>query len=116
MYYLLGCFSDPAAEAVKVLLLTSNHYDLALQFLNERFNKSQLVATALLEKLLCIAPIQHESLFKLSNFGSVIDEIILYLMSLDIPDLDSFILFSLASRSLPVGIRKLFEVENSDNF
>lgn len=105
----------PADEVVKGIPPPANHYDLAFQVLNERSNKLQLVATALLEKL-CIALIQHESLGDLSNFVSMFDESVSLLTFFDIPDLGSFILFLLASRSFRVGIRKLFEVEYSDNY
>lgn len=35
---------------------------------------------------------------------------------LKISDLGSFLLFTLASHCLPVGLGKLYEVENSDNY
>jgi len=83
--------------------------------LNEWFNNPRLVATAHIEKLLNITPVQHESLPELTKFVAVFGESVSLLTSLNIPDLGSFILFSLASRVLLVGVRKLFEVNNSDD-
>jgi hypothetical protein len=116
MYYLLDCLSGAAAEAVKGIPISSDHYELAVKVLNERFDKPRVVATALIEKLLNITPIQHESLSELTNFVATFGESVALLTSLNIPDLGSFILFSLASRALPIGVQKLFEVENSDSF
>lgn len=52
---------------------------------------------------------------ELTKFVAAFDESVSLLTSLNIPDLGSFILLSLASMVLPFGVRKLFEVENSDD-
>lgn len=75
-----------------------------------------MVATSLIDKLLSAPVSTQESLQDLNKFVSIFDESIVLLNSLKIPDLGSFILFSMAFRCLPISSRKLFESSLSVDF
>lgn len=68
-----------------------------------------MVATSLIDKLFNTSVSTLESLHDLNAFVLTFDESIYLLNSLNIPDLGSFILFSMAFRCLPLFSRKLFE-------
>jgi len=58
----------------------------------------------------------RESLNDLTTLLITFDEYISLLSAMDIPNLGSFVLFSLAFRTLPLGTRKVFESIMSSNF
>jgi len=68
-----------------------------------------MVATSLIDKLLNAPSSSQESLQDLTTVLSTFEESISLLSALDIPDLGSLILFSLAFRTLPLCTQKLFE-------
>jgi hypothetical protein len=109
MYYLIGCLDGPAADAIRRIPVTAENYQLAVKTLNTRFHRPRLVATSLVDQLLCVPVSQQESVPDLSAFVSTFTENIALLNALDIPNMGSFILFNLAFRSLPVTTRKIFE-------
>jgi len=69
-----------------------------------------------LDELLSAPISNQENSHSLTEFLKWFDEGVAVLQSLEIPDLGSFILFVLASRTLPIASRKLFEAENSAIF
>lgn len=109
MYYLLGCLQGPASDAIRGIPVSAENYDLAWSTLASRFHRPRMVATSLIEKLLSAPVSNQESLQDLNKFVSTFDESICLLNGLNIPDLGSFILFSMAFRCLPIFDRKLFE-------
>jgi hypothetical protein len=109
LYYLIGCVKDFAADAIRGIPVSADNYELVWNTLSNRFDRPRLLATSLIEKLLSAPASHQESLTDLNNFVKVFEESIALLNSLQIPDLGSFILFSIAFRCLPVMSRKLFE-------
>lgn len=116
MYYLIGCLHGPAADAVRSIPVAADSYELAWSTLANRFNRPRMVATALIDKLLDFPSYSQESRSELNNFTCVFRECISLLNALKIPDLGSFVLFSLAFRRLPLYTRKLFETNTMIDF
>lgn len=116
MFYLIGCLRGTAADAVRGIPVSSESYDLAMSKLASRFNRPRMVATSLVDKLLHTTSFSHESLHELTDFVSTFSESVSLLHALRIPDLGSFILFSIAFRSLPVSTRTLFESNSTSDF
>jgi len=94
MYYLIGCLTGEAADAIRGVPVSGENYGLALFLLSERFYRSRLVATSLLDRLLSAPTISQESLQDLNNFVGTVNEIILLLEALRVPNLGSFILLN----------------------
>ncbi|CAI6351883.1 unnamed protein product [Macrosiphum euphorbiae] len=109
MQHLIGCLQGAAADAIRNIPVSSDNYDLAWSTLSSRFHRPRLVANALIDKLLNAPVSQQETLFDLNNFVSLFSENIALLNALNIKDLGSFIVFSMAFRCLPASTRKLFE-------
>ncbi|KAF0719706.1 Integrase catalytic domain-containing protein, partial [Aphis craccivora] len=109
LYYLMGCLQGTALEAICGIPATHANYSLAWSTLSARFYRPRVVATSLIDKLLNAPSSSQESLQDLTTVLSTFEESISLLSALDIPDLGSFMLFSLAFRTLPLGTRKLFE-------
>jgi hypothetical protein len=109
LYYLIGCVKDSATDAIRGIPVSVDNYELVLNTLSNRFDRPRLLATSLIEKLLSAPASHQESFTDLNNFVKVFEESIALLNSLQIPDLGSFILFSIAFRCLPDMSRKLFE-------
>lgn len=116
MYYLIGCLRGPAADAVRGIPISADNYDLIMSTLVDRFHRPRLVATSLVDKLLHAASMSQESLHELNEFLCLFSEGNSLLETLNIPDLGSFILFSIAFRCLPVSTRKLFESTISSDY
>lgn len=116
MYYLIGCLQGPAAEAIRGIPVSSNNYDLAWNTLATRFHRPQLIATSLIDKLLSAPVSSRETLHDLSKFIATFEENISLLKALEIPDLGSFMIFSIALRCLPLSTRMLFESYSSSEF
>lgn len=74
------------------------------------------MASDILDDLLSASISTQENSDSLTEFLNRFDEGVAILQSLEIPDLGSFILFVLASRTLPIISRKLFEAENQETF
>jgi len=113
MYYLIGCLHCIAVDVVRGIPISSNNYELAWSTLEKRFHRPRMVATALVDKLLDFPSYTQESLGELSNFTCVFSECMPFLDGLKIPDVGSFILFTLAFRRLPLHTRKLFETNTT---
>jgi len=109
LYYLMGCLQGTALEAIRGIPASQANYSLAWSTLSKRFYRPRMVATSLIDKLLNAPSSSQESLQDLTTVLSTFEESISLLSALDIPDLGSFMLFSLAFRTLPLGTRKLFE-------
>jgi len=109
LYYLIGCLKDSAADAIRGIPVSVDNYELLWTTLSNRFNRPCLLATSLIDSLLNAHGSNQESLHDLNNFVKTFDESIALLNSFQIPDLGSFILFSIAFRCLPIMSRKLFE-------
>lgn len=109
MYYLIGCLHGPALDEIRTIPAAADNYDLAWTTLAARFDRPRVVATSLIDRMVN-APVSHqETLQDLNKFIKTFEECTALLSSQNIPDLGSFILFSLAFRCLPVNTRKLFE-------
>ncbi|KAF0739485.1 Integrase catalytic domain-containing protein [Aphis craccivora] len=104
-YYLLGCLNAGPQDVVKGFTVSSDTYTLAWDALVERYDRPRKLASSILDKLAA-----------LQTFLSVFDENIAILESLQIPDLSSFLLFTLAARCLPVVSKRLFETENTEEY
>jgi hypothetical protein len=111
MYYLIGCLTGEAADAIRGIPVSADNYALAWSLLSERFYRPRLVATSLIDKLLNSTNMSQELLSDLNNFPSTVNEAISLLEALDVPNIfmGSFILFTIAFKRLPVATRKLFE-------
>lgn len=116
LHYLIGCLTGRAADAVRGIPLSAESYALVRSTLSERFYRPRLVAMSLLDKLLGASPVKQESLSELNSFMCAFSENMSLLNALKIPDLRSFILFSVAFRCLPVSTRKLFETSTSSDY
>jgi hypothetical protein len=84
--------------------------------LSDRFNRLRLIATSIVDNLLHTSTISHESLRDLNKFVGTFNEGYSLLEALKIPDLGSFILFSIAFRSLPMSTRQLFEASSMTDY
>ncbi|KAL4082440.1 hypothetical protein QTP88_029907 [Uroleucon formosanum] len=116
IYYLMGCLEGAAAEAVQSIPVAGDNYTLVWSTLSERFNRPRLVATSLVEQLLHTSPMTHESLHDLNSFLCTFHENFSLINALKLPDLGSFILFTMAFRCLPVHTRKTFEASNTAEY
>lgn len=116
MYYLVSCLKGSAAEAVQGIPVAADNYQLVWSTLSDRFNRPRLVATALVDQLLRASTMTQESLHDLSAFLGNFHEANSLLTALKIPDLGSFILFSMAFRCLPTHTRKLFEAQSTADY
>ncbi|KAL4141999.1 hypothetical protein QTP88_004531 [Uroleucon formosanum] len=116
IYYLMGCLEGAAAEAVQSIPVAGDNYTLVWSTLSERFNRPRLVATSLVEQLLHTPPMTHESLHDLNSFLCTFHENFSLINALKLPDLGSFILFTMAFRCLPVHTRKTFEASNTAEY
>jgi len=115
-YYLVGCCKGAARDAIRGIPVSDHNYKLAWSTLEERFHKPRLVACSLIEKLLSAQRATSENLPELNRLLVVFDEGVSLLESLNIPNLGDFILFSIASRCLPIYSIKLFEAQLSNGF
>lgn len=115
-YYLLGCLSEDPVDALKGITVSSNTYKLAWDTLVHRYDKPRSLASDILDDLLSAPISTQENSDSLTDFLNRFDEGVAILQSLEIPDLGSFIIFILASRTLPIISRKLFEAENKATF
>jgi len=109
LYYLTSCLHGAALETIRGIPASYENYALAWSTLSMRFYRPLMVATALMEKVFNAASSSQESLQDLTAFVTTFQENISLVSALDIPNLGSFILFTLAFRTLPLGTRKLFE-------
>ncbi|XP_060849555.1 uncharacterized protein LOC132928719 [Rhopalosiphum padi] len=116
MYYLIRCLTGEASDAIRGVPVSGDNYVLALSLLSERFYRPRLVATSLLDRLLSAPTMSQESLQDLNNFVGTVNERISLLEALKVPNLESFILFTIAFRCLPVATRKLFESGSSADY
>ncbi|XP_025193651.1 uncharacterized protein LOC112593472 [Melanaphis sacchari] len=116
MYYLISCLKGSAAEAVQGIPVAADNYQLVWSTLSNRFNRPRLVASSILEQLLHASTMTQESLSDLSAFVGTFHENQSLLTALKIPDIGSFILFSMAFRCLPVHTRKLFEAQSTADY
>ncbi|XP_050065896.1 uncharacterized protein LOC126554955 [Aphis gossypii] len=115
-YYLLGCLHADPQEVVKGYTVSNETYSLAWNALVERYDKPRKLASTIIDKLLSAPVASSETFVSLQTFLSNFDENIALLESLHIPNLSSFLLFSLAARCLPVSSRRLFEAENDEEY
>jgi len=116
LYYLKGCLKGRAADAVRDIPLSADNYALVRSTLSERFHRPRLVAMSLVDKLLGASPVKQESLSELNSFMCSFSESLSLLNALKVPDLRSFILFSVAFRCLPVSTRNLFETSTTSDY
>jgi len=115
-YYLLGCLEADAGEVLKGIPVTKDTFQLAWNTLVKSYDKPRKLASSIIESFL-VAPVStSESLVDLKRFLNVFDEGLAILESLHLPDLCSFLLFTIASKSLPTHTRRLFESDNSAEY
>ncbi|CAI6354285.1 unnamed protein product [Macrosiphum euphorbiae] len=101
-YYLLGCLQADAGEVLKGIPVTKDTFQLAWNTLVKSYDKPRKLASSIIEGFL-VAPVStSESLVDLKRFLSVFDEGLAILESLHLPDLGSFLLFTIASKFLPL--------------
>jgi len=115
-YYLLSCLELEASEVVKGITVSNDTYKLAWKALVERFDKPRKLASFVLDTILSAPIIQQESASSLNTFLNIFDENVGIIESLEIPDFGDFLLFSIAFRYLPVSLRRLFEMTNSEEY
>lgn len=112
-YYRLGCLQADPSEALKRIPVTNDTYQLAWNTLIKSYNKPRKLASSIIESFL-VAPVStSESIVGLKQFLNTFDEGISILESLHMPDLSSFLLFSIAAKALPIHTRRLIESDNS---
>lgn len=116
MQHLIGCLHGSASDAIRNIPVAEANYELAWSTLSSRFHRPRLVANALIDKLIGAPVLSQETLRDLDSFVSTFAENIALLKALNIEDLGSFILFSLAFRCLPASTRKLFESSTPPDF
>lgn len=116
VHYLVGCLKGNAVDTLRGIPISGHTYKLAWSTLESQYDKPRLVAYSLVETLLSAPRITNESLFELNKFMTAFDESISVLESLNIPNLGDFILFSMASRCLPVSVRTLFESQLTNEY
>lgn len=110
-YYLIGCLKDEALHTISHIAVSEINYALAWSSLIERFNKPRQLATNIIEKLLSSPIYDRETVSELRNFLLLFADNVTMLKSLNIPNLSEFLLFSLASRCLPLTTRREFETD-----
>lgn len=115
-YYLLSCLQPCAAEVIKGINVSGDTYPLAWLTLVQRFDKPRQLAGSLVDKLFNAPVYDKETLPYLSAFLNVFEETSAGLSALNIPDLSAYLLFTIASRCLPLSCRKLFEAENCTEY
>lgn len=111
IYYFMGYLKGDALDSLRGIPISGYTYKLALSTLEAKFDKPRLVACSLVEILLNAPRSLKKSLLELNKFITAFDESIAVLESLQIPNLGDFILFSLASRCLPLSCRTRFETQ-----
>jgi len=112
-YYLIGCLQADPSEALKGIPVTNDTYQLAWNTLVKSYDKPRKLASSIIDGFLAAPASTSESLVGLKQFLNTFDEGIAILDSLHMPDLSSFLLFSIAAKALPVHTRRLFESDNS---
>eukprot|EP00102_Acyrthosiphon_pisum_P020672 XP_016657882.1 PREDICTED: uncharacterized protein LOC107883053 [Acyrthosiphon pisum] len=115
-YYLVGCLHPDPQEVIKGFSISNESFTLAWDALTERYDKPRKLASSIIDKLINAPVASSENHAALQKFLSVFDENIAILESLQIPDLASFLLFSLAARCLPTFSRRQFESENTEEY
>ncbi|CAI6362474.1 unnamed protein product [Macrosiphum euphorbiae] len=115
-YYLVGCLHPDPQEVIKGFSISNESFTLAWDALVERYDKPRRLASSIIDKLINAPVASSENHAALQKFLSVFDENIAILESLQIPDLSSFLLFSLAARCLPTFSRRQFESENNEEY
>ncbi|XP_060845326.1 uncharacterized protein LOC132924902 [Rhopalosiphum padi] len=115
-YYLLGCLHAGPQDVVKGFVVSNETYTLAWNALVERYDRPRKLASSIIDKLLTAPVATSETFAALQTFLATFDENIAILESLDVPNLSSFLLFSLAARCLPLTSRRLFETENTEEY
>lgn len=80
----------------------------------DRFDKPRKLASSIVDKLLTAPTTQSKSLTVLNGFISMFDEHVTLLEALSIPDLSSFLLFSIVFECISLLSCKMFETENTN--
>lgn len=86
-----------------------NNYKLIWSTQSTKFFRSRLVVTSLVKIFLHASIFSQKSLHDFNKFICLFSEIISLLDAIDIPDMDSFILFSVAFRCLTLVTHKQIE-------
>jgi len=115
-HYLVGCLHPDPQEVIKGFTVSNDSFTLAWDALVERYDRPRKLTSSIIKQLIAATVACSESLTALQTFLSVFDENIAILESLQIPDLSSFLLFSLANRCLPLVTRRLFEAESNEEY
>ncbi|KAF0703914.1 Integrase catalytic domain-containing protein, partial [Aphis craccivora] len=110
------CLHAGPQDVVKGFVVSSETYTLAWNALVERYDRPRKLASSIIDKLLTAPVATSETFAGLQTFLATFDENIVILESLNVPDLSSFLLFSLAARCLPLSSRRLFETENTEEY
>lgn len=115
-YYLLGCLRGEALDTISSINVSEDTYELAWTTLSDRFDKPRQLATIIVDKLLSTTDQSTETLDGLKQFLSLYSDQVSLLRTLSVPDLGEFLLFSIATRCLPMATRKGFERTNVQDF
>jgi len=116
LYYLRSCLKGAAADAVRGIPVSASSYKLTWATLESRYDKPRMLTSAVVEKILAAPTSSEETLVSLTKFINIFDEGVLVMRSRNIPDMGDFILFSIASRCLPLSCRTLFETNCQEDY
>ncbi|XP_050065027.1 uncharacterized protein LOC126553956 [Aphis gossypii] len=115
-YYLIGCLQADPQEVIKGFTVANDSFTLAWDALVERYDKPRMLASSIMNELISAPVAASETQASLQSFLSMFDDNLAILESLQIPNLASFMLFSLAARCLPTSSRRLFESGNTEEY
>lgn len=113
MHYLIECLKSTASDAIRIIPVSADNFDLTWSTLASRFHRSQLVATAFINKLLR-NPVSHKKRCTIL--------IISYLLSPKVFRFELLLTFQISSCLLgflwlfSVYTRKLYESSTPPNF
>lgn len=110
-HYLLSSVIGTATGLVRSLSLTEDNYKIVWDNLYIRYNNKRVLITAHLDVIFHFAPLAKESLPNLISFLATFQENVAAIRALEVDNLEGFLLFYIASRTLDPYTRRLFESE-----
>lgn len=112
-HYLITCLSGPALAIAKGVPLTANNYNIVFNALMERYQNDRVLAITYLDKITSLQPVTNPTFENLTKLINILYESINALKAMNIKNLDEFLLFYLASRTLDPDTKKRFELQNA---
>ncbi|CAI6344950.1 unnamed protein product [Macrosiphum euphorbiae] len=113
-HYLLAAVSGSAASVVRSVPLTEANYAIVWDALLERYDNKRLLLNAHLDSMFHLTPINTATLSNLKQFVTTFQENFAAIKALEVNDLSGFVLFYIASRTLDLNTKRLFESEYHD--